>query len=34
MVEANIDAGHIRVKGSYHLEQELQKLGCRVDWLI
>ena len=33
-VEALIEAPHIRVKGSAKLEQELEKLGCSVDWII
>jgi hypothetical protein len=33
-VEAHLEAAHIRVKGSAKLEQELEKLGCSVDWVI
>jgi DNA polymerase-3 subunit alpha len=33
-VEAHLEAAHIRVKGSAKLQDELEKLGCRVDWLI
>ena len=33
-VETLIETPHIRVKGSANLEQELQKLGCSVDWVI
>jgi DNA polymerase-3 subunit alpha len=33
-VEAHLEVAHIRVKGSAKLEQELEKLGCSVDWVI
>jgi DNA polymerase-3 subunit alpha len=33
-VEAELDATHIRVKGSAKLEQELKDLGCSVEWLV
>ena len=33
-VEAELEAGHIRIKGSARLEQELENLGCSVSWVM
>ena len=33
-VEAEIEAAHIRVKGTAKLQQELTDLGCTVEWII
>jgi len=33
-VEAELNAAHIRVKGSAKLEQELKDLGCDVEWIV
>src|SRR4029078_3495073 len=33
-VEAEIEAAHIRVKGTAKLQQELTELGCSVEWII
>ena len=33
-IEAEIQAPHIRVKGSAKLEQELKNIGCSVDWVV
>jgi DNA polymerase-3 subunit alpha len=33
-VEAEIEAAHIRIKGSSKLQDELQNLGCGVEWIV
>jgi DNA polymerase-3 subunit alpha len=33
-VEAELEAAHIRVKGSSKLQQELNNLGCSVEWIV
>ncbi|HYJ90618.1 MAG TPA: DNA polymerase III subunit alpha, partial [Pyrinomonadaceae bacterium] len=33
-VEAELEAAHIRIRGSAKLEHELQSLGCIVDWIV
>jgi DNA polymerase III subunit alpha len=33
-IVAEVEAAHIRIKGSARLQEELQSLGCRVDWII
>jgi DNA polymerase-3 subunit alpha len=33
-VEADIEAGHIRVRGSGKLQQQLGDLGCTVEWIV
>jgi DNA polymerase-3 subunit alpha len=32
-VEAEIDAAHVRIEGSAKIQEELEKRGCRVDWI-
>jgi DNA polymerase-3 subunit alpha len=34
VVEAELEAAHICVKGSAKLDQELRGLGCSVDWIV
>jgi DNA polymerase-3 subunit alpha len=33
-IEAELEASHIRIKGSANLENELESLGCTVNWIV